>query len=268
MFTLLAAHLVPAHVFLAPVTRLVPRPAVTTSAFARFPAPRACMGEEDAYRTLGVTQDAGYDEISSRYDELLDKYGDDAARMESIDAAKSKVLDVILRKRMEGSLGATYEGKTAREDIKAPPPTPIWEIANGYRKKMFMRPSPKHAMQVFGLLGGLSLAGWVAPSTAQTTLLINTVSAMGFMYNRGEADVVRDDFGQIGEIRPMKPRPMALTAGITGTFWLWGFLKAKSLIAAMVSPPRGLEVVLRTTLISCSLILPCLFVKVQWIDDY
>jgi len=132
---------------------------------------------------------------------------------------------------------------------------------------MFQRPSPKHALQVVGLLGGLSLAGWIAPNTAQTTLLINTVSAMGFMYNRGEADVVRDDYGQIGEIRPMKKKPMAFTAAITSIFWFWGFFKAKRIMSLMVNAPRGIEVVLRTSLISCALILPCLFVKVQWVED-
>lgn len=50
---------------------------------------------------------------------------------------------------------------------------------------------------------------------------------MGFIYNRGEPDVVRDDFGQIGEIRPMKLKPFVLTAAITFALWVWGDRKAK-----------------------------------------
>lgn len=41
-------------------------------------------------------------------------------------------------------------------------------------------------------------------------------------YNRGEPDVPRDDFGQIGEIRPMKPKPFMLTGAITLLCWLNG----------------------------------------------
>lgn len=37
------------------------------------------------------------------------------------------------------------------------------------------------------------------------------------------AQVPRDDFGQVGEIRPMKPKPMALTVGVIATMWFSGF---------------------------------------------
>ena len=41
------------------------------------------------------------------------------------------------------------------------------------------------------------------------------------------------------------------------------FVRAKQMVALMAAVPRGFEVVLRTTLISAFLIVPCLFVKVQ-----
>ena len=40
-----------------------------------------------------------------------------------------------------------------------------------------------------------------------SVLLLNTLSCAGWMYNRGTPDVVRDDQGQIGEVRPMKLKP-------------------------------------------------------------
>ena len=43
--------------------------------------------------------------------------------------------------------------------------------------------------------------------------------------------------------------------------------KAKQMVAAMVNPPRSLELVLRTTLISTGLILPALFFRVQGLFD-
>ena len=57
----------------------------------------------------------------------------------------------------------------------APPKTPIWVHANDARKKLIMMPTLKYAGQVFLLLGGLTLASWLAPSTAGTILLLNVV---------------------------------------------------------------------------------------------
>jgi hypothetical protein len=268
---LLAQLLVPVHVFLVPASRLhgaaiTPRVA-SVPQIARLRPLFACADADAAYRTLGVDEDASYDEIMDKFMELSERYAADPDQMKRVESAKEKVLDLRLRQRMEGSLKANYEGRTAREDIPVPPKPKPWEIANEYRKMLFARPSPKYALKVVGLLGGLGLSGWIAPSTAQTSLLLTTVSGMGFMYNRGEAEIPRDDFGQIGEIRPMKPKPMALTAAITAVFWFWGFFKAKSAIAMMASPPKGLEMILRCTFCSLALIPPALFVKVHTIFD-
>jgi len=236
------------------------------------PALAASDDAAEAYRLLGLSDDAEYDKIWEAYEALSEKYAADPARVSTIEEAKDKVLDDRLRQRMAGTLGATYDGMVAVEDRPEEPKTPLLEILSGYRKKLILVPSPRYAFQVFTILGGLTLATWVAPSTAGSILLINIMSGMGFIYNRGEADVVRDDFGQIGEIRPMKPKPFMLTAAIAASISLFGWLRAKKLVAGMVAAgatvPRGLDGVLRTTLISCGLIIPSLFVKVHSIFDY
>ena len=79
--------------------------------------------------------------------------------------------------------------------------------------------------------------------------------------------MVRDDFGQIGEVRPLKPKPFLLTVAITTAIWLSGYFKAKQIVATVANPPRTLELVLRTTLISLGLMIPALFVRVHSIFD-
>lgn len=216
---------------------------------------------------LGLSTDSTYDQIMDAHLDLTERYQDDLPRIASLDGAKEKVLDYILRQRMAGSLQASYEGMTAAEDRPPPKKTPLWVHANDFRKKLFVMPSLKYTGQVFLLLGGLTVASWLAPNTAGTILLLNVVSAMGFIYNRGEAEVPRDDFGQIGEIRPMEPKPFALTVAIVASIWFAGFIKAKQIAATVANPTRGLEVILRTTLISVGLIIPSLFVKVHTIFD-
>ena len=221
---------------------------------------------EDAFRMLGLQMDSTYDQIMDAHLELTERYQDDLTRIGALDAAKEKVLDYILSQRMAGA-AARYEGMTAAEDRPPPKKTPLWVHANDFRKKFFERPTLRYAGRVFLLIGGLTFAAWMAPNTAGMILLLNVVSAMGFIYNRGEAEVKRDDFGQIGEIRPMKPKPFMLTCGITAFIWILGFVKAKQIAATVIDPPRGFEVIMRTTLISLGLIIPSLFVKVHPLFD-
>jgi len=216
---------------------------------------------------LGITEDATYDEITAAHDTLTETYAGDVGKLSSLDVAKDKVVDTLLQRRMAGA-AAQYEGSLALEDRKAPPKTPIWELANNLRKKTIIVPSWRYALQVIGLMGGLVVAAWVAPSTASTTSLINTVSGMAFMYNRGEAEVPKDDFGQIGEIRPMKPKPFALTCSIAASAWLFASLRTNQMLALMAgTPPRGLALILRTSFVSLFLIVPALFVRIQGFFD-
>ena len=265
---LLAVLAQPVYVFLATTRPLVARPA----ALAATPLLRArpLIAQEDssdAYRTLGISEDAAYDEITTAYDNLSEQYAGDAAYIAKLDAAKDKVVNAMLSRRLSGA-AAQYEGGLALEDRKVPPPTPIWEKANNLRKKTILRPSPRYALQVFALLGGMALACWVAPSTAQTSGLLATASGMGFMYNRGEAEAVRDDFGQIGEIKPMKPKPFALTVSITALVWLLASIRTSQMMAVLPQkPPKGLVMIVRTTLVSLGLIIPALFVRVHGFFD-
>ena len=51
------------------------------------------------------------------------------------------------------------------------------------------------------------------------------------MHATGAASqVARDDFGQVGEIRPLKPKPFMLTAAMTTGIWIAGFLKVSAQI--------------------------------------
>jgi len=262
----LAALVAPVHNFCtAPRTLAV---SVARRPVLRVPAVVAATEEtEAAYRTLGLDGDASYDQIMDTYMALQETYGEDPVRLGALEKAKETVLDDRLRQRMTGTLSASYEGQLSIDDRPPEKRTPIFEIVRDFSKKVITPPKPKYALNVVALLGGLTLATWVAPSTAGTILLINVMSGMGFVYNRGEPEVARDDFGQVGEIRPMKPKPFALTVAITTAIWIAGWWKSKQMIAAMVNPPRSLQPVLRTTLISLGLIIPSLFVRVHALFD-
>jgi len=221
------------------------------------------MSDEDAsgaYRTLGISEDSTYDEIMNKYMELAETYAGDTARLAAFEAAKEKVLDDKLRARMAGTLRPVVEDSPF--DEKPVVRTPPWEIAYEYGSKLFELPTKRHARQVITTMGAMTLGTWFAPNVAGTVLLLNVMAGLGFIYNRGTAEVPRDDYGQIGEIRPMKPKPMVLASAITFALWTWGYLKAKRMVALMVIP-ASFEGIMRCNLISSVLIVASLFVKVH-----
>ena len=125
----LATLLAPVHVFFAGPRALTPRA-------VRHPAlrvPAVVASDEDmtsAYRTLGLTDEATYDEIMDTYVELSEAYAADPARLGALEKAKEAVLDDRLRQRMAGTLKANYEGMQSIDDRPPEKRTPIWVHAN------------------------------------------------------------------------------------------------------------------------------------------
>jgi hypothetical protein len=218
------------------------------------------------YRTLGVSEDATYEQITDAYIELSESYAADPKRMAAIDVAKEKILDARLRQRMSGALRPTLDESPF--EVKPIQRTPIWEVVGTVIRKMLRLPSRKEAGQVLFILGGLLLTTWVSPRSAGTCLLINTLSGFGYVYNNGTPEVPKDDFGQIGEIRPMKPKPMLLAGAITAAIWFSGYYQARRLVELMLLPKWLPELVLRTTYITGGLIVASLFLKVHDVFEY
>jgi len=241
-------------------------PPLPRSAARVPPFSRGVRMQDDVspYRILGIPEDATYDSIMDSYMALSETYAADPGRLAELESAKEKILDDRLSARMSGTLRpAVADSPFDEKPVEwIPPWVTGWEIA----QKLFEVPTPKYALKVVGLIMGLAAATWISPNSAGTILLINVMSGLGFIYNRGTPDVPRDDFGQVGEIRPVKPKPMALTCGIGFGLWMWGYLKAKRLVA-LALVPASFEMVLRTTFISAALTLAALFVKVQTVFE-
>lgn len=218
-------------------------------------------GDTDPYRQLGISEDASYSEIMDAFIALSEKYGGDAPRVRLLEAAKEKILDNRLRQRMSGALRPAVSESPF--DAKPKKVTPPWKIAYRFACKMFEFPTREYATKVLTLMFGMLAMCWYRPHFSSTCLLINVVSGLGYMYNRGETEARRDENGQIGEIRPMVPKPFYLSCAIVTGIWFAGFFSAKNLIARAVTPPWVPELVLRATLITLGLTFTSLFVKVR-----
>ena len=228
----------------------------------RHAAVVALEAPDNPYRVLGVTEDATYDEIMDAHIELTESCGGDEACVARFDSAKEKILDDRLRARMSGSLGAAAGVEQVAAAFDRPPPkrTMPWVYIPRIARKVFAMPTKKWAIQVVGLLGGLTFAAWCSPSSVGSVLLLNTLSCAGWMYNRGTPDVVRDDQGQIGEVRPMKLKPAIMAFGLTACMWFAGNNAATKMVASGAIDPK-LRTLMRTTIISMYYIVGTLFIQ-------
>jgi hypothetical protein len=209
------------------------------------------------YRTLGIPENADYDEIMNAHMALIERYAGQSSRLADIETAKEKVLDDRLRRRMSGSL----RPEVADSPFDENPTERImpWVPVSDTIKKLFTLPPRSHVFKVLPLMGGLVFASWVSPSIAGTAMLMNTVSAIGFLYNQGTPEVRRDDMGQVGEIRPTQTKPMILAFAITAVPYAIGYIQAKRYLRPQWLP----EMVLRVTFCSIGMILTALFMRVQ-----
>lgn len=57
-----------------------------------------------AFRLLGISEDATYDQVESAYAELLERYKGQTKQTIKLQVAKDKILDYRLRQRMSGAL--------------------------------------------------------------------------------------------------------------------------------------------------------------------
>ena len=162
-----------------------------------------------AYRLLGISEDATYDETTRAYEILADKYKDNPKRKIQIDVAKDRVFEEQLRRRMSGSLkAAVAESPWDRKpEPKRLITLPRWaeDFAELPTKEYFLK-----NMAVFSVVG---LVPALSAPLASTSITLSLGISIFLLYNRG----VPPDAG-MSEMRTIQRKPVALTVGITFLF--------------------------------------------------
>eukprot|EP00968_Pinguiococcus_pyrenoidosus_P012947 scaffold1159_cov215-Pinguiococcus_pyrenoidosus.AAC.19 len=79
------------------------------------------------YRTLGVREDAEFDEISEQTDRLKEKYQGDVKKVKTIEIAKDRILELKLAQRLKGSCSH----KRCRETRNLSSTDALWDANAG-----------------------------------------------------------------------------------------------------------------------------------------
>ncbi|GMH66872.1 hypothetical protein TrRE_jg7823 [Triparma retinervis] len=169
------------------------------------------------YRTLGVTEDASYEEITQATDELIVKYASDIKQKTRVQVTKDKIMELRLRQRVSGNLGILGEARemdildTRRAEIekkKRKWSPPAWT------KGVLVVPDKKHLKSTSFYLGGTGAGIVMLPNLASSFIMLASMCSLGLLYNRGAPEIPKDEFGQPGEVRSPNPVSVGLTCGL------------------------------------------------------
>ena len=206
-------------------------------------------------------QDAGYDEVTDAHIELTERYSDDPARVQRLDDAKDLVVAEQLRRRMAGELRPVVtESPWDKKPVQREMP---WVPVVEFLQKFIRPPGFGHFKTVSPMFTILLAMPWFAPSVVGSVTLLSCVAGFAFTYNRGQADVPKDEWGQVGEIRPYKRKPMLITIACCTITYTIATVLAKRVVGGMVGAQRGFDAIVKSSFLCLGLFFQALIVDVH-----
>eukprot|EP00930_Biecheleria_cincta_P038206 TRINITY_DN26253_c0_g1_i1.p1 TRINITY_DN26253_c0_g1~~TRINITY_DN26253_c0_g1_i1.p1 ORF type:complete len:333 (-),score=56.56 TRINITY_DN26253_c0_g1_i1:75-1031(-) len=163
------------------------------------------------YRTLGLPQDATRADVAKATSRLRRKYANDADALERVEAANLWIMTKILADQ-EDATRARQQANRLRE-MGDTPRKLFQKYIAGYLppsiRQMFQPPTMKHFRWASAVIGVFALAGLCIPAQGTNFVGLAGASAMGFVYQRGRPEPVKDDMGNVGRVQKNNPKEMA-----------------------------------------------------------
>ncbi|GJD06019.1 hypothetical protein Gasu2_04600 [Galdieria sulphuraria] len=153
--------------------------------------------ELNPYRSLGVSEDASYEEVEAAYQRLVKKYQGNEKQLIKLEMYKDKIFEDQLRARMEGRTRVKVKESPAERRLsqkRFQPPKWIRDAIKVPDKKYMQRTAL--VMSIF------IVAGFITPRLSTTCMSMSAIASIAFLYNRGLPEPPKDEFGNPGEIRP------------------------------------------------------------------
>lgn len=163
--------------------------------------------EVNPYRALGVSEDATYEEVDEAVKRLSVKYADDRKKLMMLDVHKDKIFEDKLQKRMSGTLMP----KVKESPYERKPVPKKRFVMPEWAKGIFKFPEFPYFRRTGIIMGIFVALGFVTPTLAGSCMAMAFIAAAGFLYNRGLPEPVRDDYGAVGEVRPVKHKVVLKT---------------------------------------------------------
>lgn len=215
------------------------------------------------YRALGVSEDATYEDVDQAVKRLSIKYADDRKKLMMLDVYKDQIFEDKLQQRMSGSLmpkikESPYERKLVPKKRFV---VPTW------LQGTIKFPDFAYARRTAIIMGIFVILGFVTPTLAGSCMAMAFIAGAGFLYNRGLPEPVRDEYGGIGEVRPVKHKTVLKTLiinlSVAAVFFGLGQLYMLYLPLPLWCPPDAFV----NAAVVIGLWFSCLFFMAQDPDD-
>jgi multisubunit Na+/H+ antiporter MnhC subunit len=250
----------PARFASVPVARVPARTPTMLFGFGKKKASSApASSGPNPYRALGVAENATYDDVEAAVKRLSIKYADDRKKLMMLDVHKDRIFEDRLQQRMSGAL--TPKIKDSPYDLKPKPKKRfvIPEWAQGVVKL----PDLAYIRRTAIIMGIFILLGFVTPTLAGSCMGMAFIAGAGFLYNRGLPEPVKDEYGGIGEVRPVKHsvvlKTLVINFTMAATFFGLGQLYMLYLPLPLWCPPDSFV----NAAVVIGLWVSCLFFQAQ-----
>ncbi|MEY2983571.1 MAG: hypothetical protein RLZZ568_188 [Cyanobacteriota bacterium] len=148
------------------------------------------MSEQTPYQTLGISEDATFDDIQAVKTRLLREYQDNTQLLDEVEAAYDAIIMERLRLRQEGKIKVPEKIRFPERQVEAPAkPTPSITLPSppAWLATSFDQPSRNETVWPSGIFATLIVLSWLSQDTSgslQSLLLVLGVFATIFFLNR------------------------------------------------------------------------------------
>lgn len=171
------------------------------------------------YRALGVAENATYDDVEEAVKRLSVKYADDRKKLMMLDVYRDRIFDDRLQARMSGALQAKIKESPYERKLVPKKRFVMPEWARG----IFKLPDLAYLKRTGIIMGIFVTLGFVTPMLAGSCMAMAFIAAAGFLYNRGLPEPVRDEYGAVGAVHPVKHKIVLKTVlinlGVAAVFF-------------------------------------------------
>jgi hypothetical protein len=149
------------------------------------------------YRSLGVSEDASYEEVEAAYQRLVKKYQGNEKQLIKLEMYKDKIFEDQLRARISGKTRVKVKESPAERRLSQKRFQPPKWIRDAIKV-----PDKKYMQKTALVMSIFIVAGFITPSLSTTCMSMSAIASIAFLYNRGLPEPPKDEFGNPGEIRP------------------------------------------------------------------
>lgn len=168
------------------------------------------------YRTLGLPAEASRDQVQRATARLRRKYVENEPALEKVEAANLWIMTRLVSQKEE-QVRQRQQANRLRE-LGDSPRRLLNKYVLGFLppsiRQMIEAPDMPHFRRASGLCGLFALLGLCVPTQATNFVGLAAASAMGLIYQRGRPEPVKDEMGNVGEVRQINFKEMGGTIGV------------------------------------------------------